>query len=228
MSTDNHAAGHAKAAPSSPRSPQLPAVMGTLFVLLFLLSCWLVSTGADATLGKTALLKFYGSDRNRLLVIFGLYLVPFAGIAFLWFMATLHAWMIQRAGRQDRLMSSVQQGSALLFVALLFCSAAAGAAIAISQQYLDMPIPGPQTASQLPELGYTLFFVFALRAAALFTLVTSQFAHLMNVFPRWLSVVGFLVGIVLLLSVTFSHLLVFIFPLWILLVCSFLFFKGRS
>ena len=197
-------------------------------MLLFLLSGWLVSTAADATLGKNALVKFYGSDHDRLLVIFGLYLVPFAGIAFLWFMASLHAWMIRRAGRQDRLMSSMQQGSALLFVALIFCSAAAGAAIAISQQYLGMPIPGPQTASQLSELGYTIFFVFALRAASMFTLVTSHFAHVMNVFPRWLSILGFLSGIVLLLSVTFSHLLVFVFPLWILLVCSFLFFKGRS
>src|SRR5215472_6193775 len=77
--------------------------------------------------------------------------------------------------------------------------------------------PGQETASQLPELGYTIFSVYALRAAATFTLVASRFAQSMNVFPCWLTIVGFLVGIVLLLSVTFSHLLVFIFPMWTLL-----------
>jgi MFS family permease len=228
MSTSNHAAVHAKADSLSPLSPLLPAVMGTLFVLLFLLSCWLVNKAADATRGKNDLLKFYESDQNRLLVIFGLYLAPFAGIAFLWFIASLHEWLIQRAGRQDRLISSMQQGSALLFVALFFCSVAAGAATAISQQFLGTPIPSSETASLLPELGYTLLFVFALRAAALFILMTSRFAQSMNVFPRWLSIVGYLVGIVLMLSVSFSHLLVLLFPLWILLVCGFLFSKARS
>ena len=228
MSTGNPAAVHAEAASSPPLSPRLPAVMGTLFALLFLLGLWLVSTAADATLGKNALLNFYQSGQNRLLVTFGLYLVPFAGIAFLWFMASLRGWMIQSAGREDRLLSTMQLGSALIFVALLFCSAAAGAAIAISLQYLGTPIPGPETASQLPELGYTLLFVYALRAAAMFTLVTSRFAQSTKLFPRWLSIVGFLVGIVLMLSVTFSHLLVLIFPLWILLVCGFLFSKASS
>jgi hypothetical protein len=228
MSAGNRAAVHSEAASSPPLSPRLPALMGTLFVLLFLLSIWLVSTAPEATVGKNYLLKFYQSGQNRLLVIFGLYLVPFAGMAFLWFMASLHSWLIQSAGREDRLLSSMQQGSAFIFVALLFCSSAAGASIAISLQYLGTSVPRPETASQLPGLAYTLFFVYALRAAAMFTLVTSRFAQSMNVFPRWLSIVGLLVGIVLMLSVTFSHLLVLIFPLWILLVCSFLFSRERS
>ena len=202
--------------------------MGTLFVLLFLISMWLVSTAADATRGKNALLQFYQSGQNQLLATFGLYLVPFAGIAFLWFMASLHGWMLQSAGRQDRLFSTIQQGSALLFVALLFCSAAAGAAIAVGVQFFGTPVPAPETASQLPEFGYTLLFVYALRAAAMFALTTSRLGQSMNLFPRWLSIVGFLVGIVLLLSVGRNHLWVLVFPLWILLVCGFLFSTARS
>jgi hypothetical protein len=202
--------------------------MGTIFVLLFLISIWLVSTAADATLGKNALLKFYQSGQNQLLAIFGLYLAPFAGIAFLWFMASLHGWMHQSAGRQEMLFSTIQLGSALIFVGLYFCSAAAGAAIAVSVQYFGTPVPEPGTASQLPEFAYTLLFVYALRAAAMFTLSTSRLGQSMNLFPRWLSIVGFLVAIVLLLSVTFNHLFVLIFPLWILLVCGFLFSTARS
>jgi hypothetical protein len=43
-----------------------------------------------------------------------------------------------------------------------------------------------------------------------------------------LSIVGYLAGIFLMLSVTFSHLLVFIFPLWILMLCIFLFCRAGS
>ena len=228
MSTGNRTVVHSETASSSPLSPRLPAVTGTLFVLLFLLSFWLISTAPDATLGQNAIVKFYQSDQHRLQVILGLYLAPFAGMAFLWFMASLHNWMLESAGRQDRFLSSMQQGSAYIFVAVLFCSAAAGASKAINLQYLGTAVPGLETASLLPGLAYTLFFVYALRAAAMFTLLTSRYAQSMNVFPRWLSIVGYLVGIFLMLSVTFSQLLVFVFPLWVLLVCGFLFSRARS
>ena len=46
-------------------SSRLTALIGTLFVLLFLLGFWLVSTAPDATVGN-ALVKFYQSDQHRL------------------------------------------------------------------------------------------------------------------------------------------------------------------
>ena len=228
MSTGKSADVHSEGVPSQRPSVGLPALMGTLFVLLFLLGLWLISTASDATLGKNALLKFYQSDQNRLLVIFGVYLVPFAGIAFLWFVVSLQGWMIHGASREDKLLSSMQLGSALIFVVLFFCTAASGAAIAVSVQYLGTPVPGLETARELPEFAYTLFFVYAMRAAAMFTLVTSRFGQTMNLFPRWLSIVGYLAGIFLMLSVTFSHLLVLIFPLWLLMLCTFLFYRFSS
>ena len=50
-----------------------------------------------------------------------LYLVPFAGIAFLWFIGVLR----DRLGeREDSFFATVFLGSGLLFVAMLFASAA--------------------------------------------------------------------------------------------------------
>ena len=49
-------------------------------------------------------------------------LIPFAGIAFLWFIAVIRA---QLGSREDRFFETVFLGSGLLFVALLFTAAAA-------------------------------------------------------------------------------------------------------
>jgi len=59
---------------------------------------------------------------------FALNLVPFAGLAFLWFMAVLR----DRIGLlEDRLLATVFLGSGLLFVAMLFI------AVAVSRGMLD-------------------------------------------------------------------------------------------
>lgn len=55
-----------------------------------------------------------------------LYLIPFAGIAFLWLLAALR----HRIGRrEDQFFATVLLGSGLLFVAMLFASGAAAAAL---------------------------------------------------------------------------------------------------
>ena len=54
-----------------------------------------------------------------------LYLIPFAGIAFLWFLAALR----RRIGRlEDQFFATVFLGSGLLFVAMLFAAGAAASA----------------------------------------------------------------------------------------------------
>ena len=67
-------------------------------------------------------------SRHRAAVAIALNLVPFAGIAFLWFIGVLR----DRIGeREDRFFATVFLGSGLLFVAMLFVGAAiAGGIIA--------------------------------------------------------------------------------------------------
>ena len=54
-------------------------------------------------------------------MIGGMYLAPFAGIMFLWFVAVVRD---QIGEREDRFFATVFFGSGLLFVALLFAAAA--------------------------------------------------------------------------------------------------------
>ena len=68
-------------------------------------------------------------------------LVPFAGIAFLWFIGVLR----DRIGeREDRFFATVFLGSGLLFVAMMFVAAAvAGAVIAAAAVSSELPGAGP-------------------------------------------------------------------------------------
>jgi hypothetical protein len=70
-------------------------------------------------------------------VALALNLVPFAGIAFLWFIGVLR----DRLGElEDRLFATVFLGSELLFLAMLFTSAAVAGGI-INRQRLPSPAP---------------------------------------------------------------------------------------
>ena len=65
----------------------------------------------------------------------GDYVMPFAGIAFLWFTVALRMWISVSASRINSLYSNVQFVSGIIFIALLFTAGAASAATAASMQF---------------------------------------------------------------------------------------------
>ena len=69
-------------------------------------------------------------------MIGGLYLAPFAGIMFLWFVAVIRD---QVGEREDRFFATVFFGSGILFVALLFVASAIAVSPSVSYRYLDQP-----------------------------------------------------------------------------------------
>ncbi|MEU8748968.1 hypothetical protein AB0C88_00650 [Streptomyces chartreusis] len=133
-------------------------------------------------------------------------LLPFAGIAFLWFMGALR----EQAGRaEDRFVSTVFLGSGLLFVATLFgAAAAAGTVLAETQQ--GSPFGR--------DYAYALLTTYAMRMAAVFVITTSTIGRRLGVLPRPLVVLGYLAGLTLLVvgsDVPWSEL---VFPGWALLL----------
>src|SRR6516162_11893576 len=105
------------------RTPRAAAIAGILFALLLGLAFVLIfiSQPADpATPGA-----WLSDPSRRDAVAVALNLVPFAGIAFLWFIGVVR----DRIGQQeDRFFATVFLGSGLLFVALLFVASAVTAA----------------------------------------------------------------------------------------------------
>ncbi|MET9730891.1 hypothetical protein ABZZ79_09570 [Streptomyces sp. NPDC006458] len=133
-------------------------------------------------------------------------LLPFAGIAFLWFMGALR----EQAGEgEDRFVSTVFLGSGLIFVATLFAAAAAAGSVLGES---------PQSSDFGRRLTYTLLTTYAMRMAAVFIITTSTIGRRLGVLPRPLVVLGYLSGLALLVmgaNVPWSEL---IFPVWALVL----------
>ena len=146
-------------------------------------------------------------------------LVPFAGIAFLWYMAVLR----NRIGlREDRFFATVFLGSGLLFVAMLF------AAGAVSRGLLEtFADPGRLSAdSETYAVGramaYALMNTFGMKMAAIFMFVTSMIGLRTAVLARWVSLVGFALGLILLLVITNFAWIALVLPFWVLLVSTYI------
>jgi hypothetical protein len=143
-----------------------------------------------------------------------LYLIPFAGIAFVWFLAALR----RRIGRlEDQFFATVFLASGLLFVAMLFATgAAASATVAAGQVGTD---PVNQAVFDFGRtLAETLFYVFAVKMAAAFMLVSSTIGRRTGFLPPWFVVAGLVAGTVMLFSISFFELLAIIFPVWVAVV----------
>src|SRR5439155_20131257 len=149
---------------------------------------------------------------GRAAVAIALNLVPFAGIAFLWFIGVLR----DRIGeREDRFFATVFLGSGLLFVGMLFVAAAVSGGLIAAASRPSGP-PGAGTVALGRDVTATLVNVYAMRMAAVFTLTTVTIARRTQIVSRWLTVAGIATALVLLIGVGISAWAELLFPAWIL------------
>jgi len=196
------------------RAPWAASIAGLLFSLLFTAALVLVRSQADTAAAPTTAI-----------VIGGLYLAPFAGIMFLWFVAVIRD---QIGEREDRFFATVFFGSGLLFVALLFATAAVVSTPTTLVRFLGEDQLSAESASLLRALGYTLLFAFATRAAAVFMLATATIGIKSGVFPRWFTLVGYLLAVVLLVAVSFYDWFILVLPGWVAVVSLFILRRERA
>lgn len=199
----------------APAAPRGVAIAGIVFSLLFSGGVVLVRLAAPADPRDPGIWLADAVSRNWVRVAINL--VPFAGIAFLWFMAALR----NRIGLlEDRFFATVFLGSGLLFVAMLF------AAVAVTQGLLDAFGAGLPERSETYRAGrgmaYALMNTFGMRMAAVFMFVTSTIGLRTSVLTSWVTLVGFACGLALLLAITAFAWIALLFPLWSLLVSSYL------
>lgn len=192
---------------------------GIIFAVLFTVSLVLLlgRPPADAT---SAELATWTRDAEQRWFI-GLQLIPFAGIAFLWFLATIR----NRIGRrEDQFLATVFIGSGFLFVAMMFAGGAAAAApvtiAAVHRVALD-----PEAALIGRGIAYALYFVYALKMAAVFILVSSTIGLRSGALPRWFCLLGYPTALVLLLVIFVSEVIVLVFPAWVIVTSLILIFE---
>jgi len=215
----NEAPARPEAARSSRRKAALLiAVVGVAHALLFLVSYGLLTSTPGVGASDEELLAFYGSENRRRLIVVALYVMPFAGIAFLWFTVALRDWMRSVAHRRTELLSGLQLVSGVLYVGLFFAAAASSSVMARVSEF-SSSAADPLVERQFPEYGRTLMLVFAMRMAAMFVLATSRIGWITGELPRWFAHAGILVGLSLLLGAPFSRVLVLVLPLWQSVLC---------
>lgn len=194
------------------RAPRAAGIAGLLFAALFIASLLMLRGQPDA--GSTAgeIERWYlGHDANRIGLI-GLYLVPFSGIAFLWFIAVIRSHV---GDREDQFFATVFLGSGLLFVAMLFAAAATASAPLASVKFQHAPVPGADEIGLARALAYTLLYVYAVRVAAVFVIAVSTIGLRTGSMPRWLVITGYVIALAMLFSVSFYKFVVLLFPLWV-------------
>jgi hypothetical protein len=159
--------------------------------------------------GPAALASDPGRQR---LIRLGLNLVPFAGIAFLWFIGVVRDQLGQV---EDRLFSTVFLGSGLLFLAMIFEGAviSAGLMEILAAAHVEA---GVWTFGQ--STTHLLVSVYAMRMSAVFTLSVSTVALRTGAVPRWIAFVGYAVAAVLLITGGTSEWVQLAFPAWVLLL----------
>jgi hypothetical protein len=184
------------------RAPRATGVAGLLFAVLFVTSILLVRKQPAAGSSPAEIADWYLRNDARHLAIVGLYLAPFAGIAFLWFIAVIRSHLGER---EDVFFATVFLGSGLLFVAMLFAAAASAGAPLAAVRFQGAPAPSPDTIGIVRALAYTFLYVYGVRAAAVFMIAVSTIALRTAALPRWLVVVGYAIALVMLLSVSSSR-----------------------
>ena len=209
------------------RAARLTGWLAIGYALLVLASYALLAQIPDPAATTEEYLSFYTSGDRRLAIVAGLYLMPFAGIAFLWFVVVLRMWITKTASRVDELFSNVQLVSGIVFIALFFASAASISVLAASAEFANVSVD-PAAARQFTQLGWVLVLVFAMRMAGIFVLTTSTLGRRHGFLPRWFVVIGYLVGVFLLLSAVLSPALVLVMPGWVLGLGLILLARSRS
>jgi hypothetical protein len=206
------------------RTPTAAAVAGIVFAVLFVTSAALIRAGfPDAPVRSLLTPAVTRIDPD--LVRMGLQLLPFTGIAFLWFIGVVRT---QFGRHEDQLFATVFLGTGLLLVAVLLMAAAIGAAV-LDQNVGRDAVDGTAVRIATNTL-YSLLYVIAPKLAGGFVLVTTNVMTRVGVIPRWLSVIGVLVGLMMFGLVDRIGWSVYALPLWVLCISGFILrgeWKGR-
>ena len=193
-------------------TPRAAGVAGLAFAALFVASILLVRNQPAGGSTAMEIRDFYLGEHAGRVALVGVYLAPFSGIAFLWFIAVIRNLI---ADREDRFFATVFLGSGLLFVAMLFLAAGAGGALLIAVKFQDEPLPSADSVVIVRSLAFGFLFIYAMRMAAVFMIVVSTIGMRLAVFPRWLVVAGYVAALVLILNVSYTTLLILVFPAWV-------------
>ncbi len=192
-------------------TPRAAAIAGILFALLYGIGLALIRISIPADIAADGAWL----ETNSRTVALGLNLVPFAGIAFLWFIGVIR----DRLGdMEDRFFATVFLGSGLLFLALTFVGAALAGGLLSSYSVAPGALVESCVFTYSRAVMYQIINVYAIRMAGVFMISLGTIWIRTGLMHRGWAFLTYALALVLLLSIGYSLWVTIIFPGWVLAV----------
>jgi hypothetical protein len=192
-------------------TPRAAAVAGIVFSLLLIACQVLIRQSVPVDQQDAG--SWLTNDQSD--VSLALNLLPFAGIAFLYFIGVVR----DRLGEhEDRFFATVFLGSGLLFLATQFTAAAMAGGL------MSLLASSPEMLQEtgIYTFGRTVTFeiisVYAYKMAGVFMISTCIMSLRTSIIPRWMAFLGIVLALFLLLGSALLYWASLVFPLWVLLI----------
>ena len=195
---------------ASLKAPRAGAAAGILFSVLLLASLAMIRSAVPGDPGDA------GSwlPAHTRTIALALNILPFAGVAFLWFIGVLR----DRLGtREDRFFATVFLGSGILFLAMLFLSASVMGGLILAFGAMPALVDSP-TFTITRAISWEIMNLYAIRMAGVFMMSTATLALRTGFIARPIALLGFPLALVLLLADRAMSASLVVFPLWVLLI----------
>jgi hypothetical protein len=197
------------------RTPRAAAIAGILFAILQIASTvmLLIAIPVDSYLE----IDLLGEQSDLIGVSLGL--IPFAGIAFLWFMGVVR----DRMGHlEDQFFSTLFFGSGLLYLAMTFSTAAIAGGILAVYRY----DPNLVINSGFYYFGRAIIYkfdnVYAIRMAGMFLTALGTIWVRTKLMPRWIALLTYVTALVLLIGIDIYPWTSVMFPGFVFLVSAYI------
>ena len=193
------------------KTPRAAGIAGIVFCMLTITSHLLIRSAippyGQGTAGEVV--------KHSQTISRSLNLIPFAGIAFLWFIAVLRDHLGEL---EDRFFATVFLGSGLLYVAMFFATAAlAGGLLEVLRGGTENLVQSGTYAVIRAEIDQMLN-VYGIKMAGVFMMSFSAISLRTRIMPRWIALLGFTLALLLLLSIGTLAWAPMVFPLWVFLI----------
>ena len=202
------------------RTPKAAAISGLIFSVLATVIFGLLWISVPSDPKEPGLWLHSNTSAVKL----ALNLVPFCGLAFLWFVGVLR----DRLGEfEDRFFATVFLGSAFLLVGALFVGAALAGGILIAFES-EPELPASASFHVTRATAFIMMNVYVVKMACVFMITTSTLAIYTAIVPRWLAFLGYGLAVLILLTsyvVSWSFL---VFPAWVFLTSVSILLTNRA
>jgi hypothetical protein len=192
-------------------TPRAAAVAGVLFGLLFGAALILIRSALPEGAQPGSQWLVAGSTHIRIAAA----IMPFAGIAFLWFMGVVRDGL---GSYEDKFFATVFIGSGLLFLAMMFVTMGVGAGLEATNRLVTDPAAHSEVATFGQMVLLAVSKTYALRMGAVFMISLATIWLKTGLMPRWLVIVTYFVALCLIVASEISMWLALAFPIWVIVV----------